>query len=436
MAVTTERLPGSMVSIRIEVPEERLRGALEGAMRQLATQIEAEGIKPGETPPEVVEQLFGKPRVVQTALDELLPEVYNEAVTSEALETVDTPEFEVTSMNPLVVEAKVAVQPTVSLGDYLALRARLVAPEHPADEVNEELTRLRGRFAVLEPVDRAIEWDDTVRADVTIEMELDGEPRRHQVAGAEFRLWPGQVTSLPGFAEKMIGLERGVEHEFTVRLPEDHATTELAGGEARYTVTVQEVRQERLPALDDDFARTLGRELESVEQLRASVDAGLRLGAEQSALAEYHDRIVELLLAGAELDYPNVFIEREIDRLLAEQSGDASLSTAGLARWLDGLGQTLDEVREALTEEAELNVRRAVVLEGLARQEGVEVGEAQVDERLAEVARSMAGADADEDALERLRASLDTEDGRRQVQAQLVAQAALNRLTKICAGAA
>lgn len=436
MAVVTERLPGSMVSMEIEVAEERFRLALEGSVRRLASQIEGGGIESGQAPPEVVEQVFGRPRVLQGALDELVPQVYDEAVAGEGLEPVDAPEVEVTSINPLVVSVTVAVQPTVSLGDYRSLRARLVAPTHSADEVNEELMRLRGRFAVLEPVDRPIEWDDTVRADVGIEIDLDGESRRHRVAGAEFRLWPGQVASLPGFAEKMVGLARGVEHSFAVQLPADYETAELAGQEARYRVTVREVRQERLPALDDDFARSLGRDVEGVEQLRASVDAGLRLGAEQTALAEYHDRIVDLLLAKAELDYPAVFVEREVDRLLAEESGDVTQTAPGLERWLEGRGQTLEEVRYALAETAELNVRRAVALDGLARQEGVEVSEGQVDERLGEVARGMAGAGANEEAVGQLRASLDTEDGRRQVQAQLVAQAALNRLTMICAGTA
>ena len=435
MAVATERLPDSMVSMEIEVAEERFRNALEAAVRRLAGRIESDGVEPEDVPPDVVEQLFGRSRVVQAALETLIPEVYDEAVSGEELEPVGDPEFEVTSMNPLVVSVTVAVQPTVSLGDYRSLRARLVAPEHSADEVNEELMKLRGRFAVLEPADRPIEWDDTVRADVTIAIDLDGGRLSHSVSGAEFRLWPGKVTSLPGFAEQMIGLERGVEYGFAVRLPEDYATSELAGQEARYTVTVREVRQERLPALDDDFARTLGREIESVEQLRASVDTGLRLGAEQTALAKHHDRIVELLLAKAELDYPAVFVEREVDRLLAEESGDASQSTAGLEQWLEGRGQTLEDMRDALTEEAELNVRRAVVLDGLAREEGVDVSVQEIDGRLTEVAHSMAGPDATEESIAQLRESIDTDEGRLQVQSQLLAQAALDRLTMICAGA-
>lgn len=242
MTVTTERLPDSMVSMRIEVAEERFRDALEAAVQRLATQIEGGGVKPGEAPPDVVEQLFGRPRVVQEALDELVPAVYDEAIASEALDPVEPPEVEVSSMNPLVVSVSVAVQPTVSLGDYRSLRARLVAPEHSAEEVNEELTKLRSRFAVLEPVDRAVEWGDTVRADVTIEMDVDGEARRHEVPQAEFRLWPGTVVSFPGFAEQVTGLTRGSERTCAVTLPGDYESAELAGTEARYTIAVREVK--------------------------------------------------------------------------------------------------------------------------------------------------------------------------------------------------
>jgi trigger factor len=430
LPVTTERLPRSLVAFQIEVEPDRIEASLEKAAKKVARQVRIPGFRPGKAPRNIVERTVGRPALLQEALDDLLPEVYNEIIESESLEPIAQPEFDLESMEPLVVKARVAVRPTVAMPGYRDLRAP--RPEAKLDEADIEraLTNLRRRFATLEPVERAVAWGDTVRADVRVQAEGQAEP--HVEDDAEFRLEEGTVISLPGFQEALIGRERGGPYEFDVTLPEDFAAEELRGKSAHYVVTIHEVKQEILPDLDDEFVASLDEGFENVAALRERVEAQVKQNADQVALASYHDEIVDLLVASAEMDYPEILVTREVDRIIDEQSNHASHTQEGLDRWLEAIGHTEAALRAELEPQADLNVRRALVVGELVRQEALEVTEADIDTRLDDLVSSMIGAEAPAESRARIRELLNTDAGRSQVKSDLTTKVALERLVDIC----
>lgn len=430
MAVTTERLPRSLVALQIEVEADRVEASLEKAARRVAQQVRIPGFRPGKAPRQIVERTVGRSALLQEALEDLLPEVYNEVVESESLDPVAQPEFDLESMDPLVVKATVPVRPTVDLGEYRSLRAPRPAAEVSEDDLEQALTNLRRRFATLEPVDRAIEWGDIVRADVSVQAEGQAEP--HVEEDAEFRLDRDAVVSLPGFLDALVGRERGGPYEFDIALPEDFSAEELRGKNAHYIVTIHEVKQEILPDLDDDFAKSLDEGFETVAELSERVREQVSAAAEQNALVAYHDEIVDLLVASADMDYPEVLVHREVDRIIDEQSNHASHTQEGLDRWLEAIGHTEDELRGELEPQADLNVRRALAIGELMRQEELEVTEAQIDDRLDELVGSMIGGEAPEETRARIRELLNTDTGRSQVKSDLSTKIALERLVEIC----
>ncbi|MSP21660.1 MAG: trigger factor [Dehalococcoidia bacterium] len=429
LSVTTERLPRSLVALQIEVDPERVEASLEKAAKRVARQVRIPGFRPGKAPRNIVERTVGRPALLQEALDDLLPEVYNEVVESESLDPIAQPEFDLESMEPLVVKARVAVRPTIDMNEYRSLRAP--RPEAKLDEadIDRALTNLRRRFATLEPVDRAVAWGDTVRADVWVQAEGQAEP--HVEEDAEFRIEEGTVVSLPGFQDQLVGRERGGPYEFDVTLPEDFSAEELRGKTAHYVVTIHEVKQEILPDLDDEFAASLDEGFENVTELRARVESQVKQTAEQSALGAYHDEIVDLLVASAEMDYPEILVTREVDRIIDEQSNHASHTQEGLDRWLEAIGHTEAALRAELEPQADLNVRRALVVGELVRQEALEITEADIDARLDELVANMIGAEAPEDSRLRIRELLNTDAGRSQIKSDLTTKVALGRLVEI-----
>lgn len=427
VSVTTERLPKARIALEIEVDQERVDKHMNRAVQRISKQVRIPGFRPGKAPRQTIERHVGSAAILQEALEELVPEVYNEVLADQQIEAIDQPEFELKSTEPLVVKATVPVKPDVDLGDYQALRAPKPAVEISDDQVRETILNLRRQFAVLEPVERGVAWDDHVRADVTVTVE--GQPE-HREEDAEFPVREGSVVSLPGFVEQLVGLEPG-EHEFDVTLPEDFASAELAGKSAHYALTIHEVKREILPDLDEEFVKSLDEEgIETVAQLEERVRSDLQAQAERNANDDYHNEIIDLLVATATLDYADVLVDREIDRLIDRESNHASHTREGLENWLKAVGTTEDELREALREQADLNVRRALVLSELVEAEKIQITDTEIDDEIDDLVTQMAGSAAE--SQQAVRNLFDTGEGRISIKNQLVTRGAVERLEAIC----
>lgn len=434
MGVTAERLPRSLVALEIEVDDERLEAQMDKAVRRLSQRVRIPGFRPGKAPRQIVERTLGRPALLQEALEELLPDVYNEAIESQDIQAIGQPEFDLKSTEPLVVSATVAVRPTIDLRDYQSLRVPRPEVEPAEGEVDEALTSLRRRYATLDPVDRAVEWNDVVRADVTVSVEGQTEPP-HVEEGAEFAVTEGGVVSLPGFLEHLIGLERGGPYEIEFALPEDYPAADLAGKTAHYTLTLHEVKQQILPDLDDDFAKSLDEEgIETVEQLRERVVQNIEASAKAQAENAYREEVLDLLVVSADLDYPEILVEREIDRMVDRESNHAAHTREELDRWLDSIGRTEDEVRDSLRAQADIAVRRALVLGELASREELSIADEEIEaeiERMAGQFNFRLSDDITEEQRDAIRAIFDTPDNRSSITNQLMTTKTLERLEEI-----
>ena len=431
MPVTTERLPGSLIALKFEIDDERLEASMGKAVKRVAKQIKIPGFRPGKAPREVVERTVGRSALVQEALDELMPGLYEETLESEEIDAIAQPEFELESIEPLIVNAKVPVRPTIELNDYKSLRAPREEVVATDEQIEESITNLRRRFATLEPADRAVDWGDTVRADVTVTVDGQGDP--HTEEDAEFRVTKDAVISLPGFLDELIGLERGGPYDFTFNLPEDFDAQDIAGKTASYTVKIHEVKQEVLPELDDDFAKSLDEDgVETVEALHTRMRESVQEQLDADAKATYQDEILDLLLATAELDYPEVLVEQDIHRLIDQLSNHASHTQEDLDRWLTLIGKTEQEVRDEQRPQAEKGVQRMLVLSELIKAESIEVPDSEVDDEIDKMIDQISGETDDEEQRTAVRKMVDTPEGRSSILDGLITRAALDALVEIC----
>lgn len=420
MRVSTERLADSQVALQIEVDEERLEQALESAYRRLAAKAKIPGFRPGKAPRAVVKRHLGEETIRQEAIDRLMPQVYREALEQEEIEPVDQAVFELVTEQPLVAKFTVPVRPSVHLGDYTSLRVSREPVVVEAERVQEGLEALRQRYATLEPVSRPVQWDDVVRADV--EGTVDGAPLVRE-EDAEFQLAEGRTISLPGFAEGLIGHEKGDEFELSVAVPEEVTDERLRGREARYRVRIKETKQLLLSELDDDFARQVGEGFESIAALRARVEQDLREALEREAEHRYHDQVLDTLAERAQLEYPAVLVDREVERLLQDQLGPSASgkSREQLERYLQQMGKSEGELRPV----AERRVRRSLVLSQVAEAEHIEVTDEEVE---AEISRLSDGAGSQADEVRRLFSNERAKEGLRR---SLVTRTTLERLVQI-----
>ena len=166
MKVTAERIPEARVVLEVEIDDERLQRSLDQAYRRLAPRTRVPGFRPGKAPRPLVERALGHDRLLQEAVDRLLPEAYEEAVQAQGLDPIAAPELEVLQMEPVRFKATVPLQPEVGLGAYQSLSMKREAVEITEEQIQAALLEIRRRHAILEPVDRPLQYNDRLTVDI------------------------------------------------------------------------------------------------------------------------------------------------------------------------------------------------------------------------------------------------------------------------------
>lgn len=387
MKVETEELPNSEVALSFEVEPVRLERALDAAARRLAQRVNIAGFRRGKAPRALVERVLGKESVLEEALEHLLPEVYREAAKDQQIRALTEPEFDVQSVSPLRAKATVVVPPAVTLGDYRSIKHDAPSPSVTPEDVDQSLQQLRERHADWVPVERASEMDDLVVIDVT--GESDEKTMVHQ-QDVDYLLEPGRTSPVPEFAEAIVGMAAGDQRFFDLTVPENDERQDLAGKTVSFRVTMKEVRAKELPELDDYFASTVGA-YNSMDELRAKVEAELLEQASNTADEQILRDVVEQALALSNVELPEKLLEHEMQRSrdrLARNLDTYGMSTEQYNRLL---GRTDSEMEESLRTRVETELREEFVLQAIAAQEGLTVTDTEVDARIDAVVRSDGG---------------------------------------------
>lgn len=425
MKVSTERLPDSQLKVDIEVEPERVERSIEAAYRRLAPRVKIPGFRPGKAPRPMVErQLGGRDALLHEALDRLLPEVYDEVVDEQSIDAIDLPKLSITSIEPVAFTATVPVRPSVQLGDYRSLRVEHEPVEIPEEQVDATLERLQRTQATVEPAERPVQLGDVVRANVTA--VIDGEEQFTQ-DDAEFPIREGVEVSLPGFTGNLVGMGRGEKREFGVPFPDDYQDEPLRGKRIDYTVTINEIKEERLPTLDNEFAQGVGKGYESVEVLKDEIRADIRAELERQERSRYETRALDELVPLAELEYPSILVERELEHLMTDHKGGRS---PDVSNQIERLGKSEDEIKADLRPQAEERVRKSLILGELTQAENLDVNEDEVE---AELSRLSEGAG---EAAEQLRELFANDSGRATIRRSLLTRKTFERLVEIAEGTA
>jgi trigger factor len=430
----------------IEVEAERVDAAREKALRKLGPRAKVPGFRPGKAPKDLVRRYFGEERILDEALDDLVPDIYREAVEGdETIDPIARPRLVVETTEPLVVKATIPVRPTITLGDYAAIR---VEPEDvTVDEarVDETLTVLRRRAATLEPVDRPLQWRDIARITLEGTVEVEGaaptlvgpggetlvasKQREPMVSRqeAEIQLVEDRAVLFPGFEEALIGHAKGETIEFDLAVPEAITDEKFAGKQVHFTVTIEDTKEEVLPDLDDAFAKQVGEGFDTVDVLRDRIRADILKAEEERRDNRYHDEILGQLVDGATIDFPPVLLESEIDRLLHEQTGQQD--HAEVEKLLAQMGKTEEQARDELRPIAEMRLRRSLALTQVTENEKIAVAEDEID---AEIETMVTGAGAQADQLRQL---FSGEAARDRIRSRLLTRKTLDLLVGIATGA-
>ncbi|HEX7363819.1 MAG TPA: trigger factor [Dehalococcoidia bacterium] len=423
MKVTTEPVENRQIALNIEMEPVEIDKYLDRAYGRLVKKVAVPGFRKGKAPRDILERHIGKDALFQEALEDLIPRVYKEALDEQKIEPIDQPEFELIKTEPLIFKALVPLKPEVKLGDYKKIKVESKPVKVSKKDIDATVEQLREQQAVLLPVDRTVQFGDVVTMDV--EGERDGEtfPIRKD---ALYEVAKEARLPLPGFAEKLEGMAKGEERSFVLSYPDDYEMKELAGKEHKFKVAVKEIKEKKLPEVNDEFAKSLGKD--DVASLLEQIESNMKTRAEERARAELEQMAVDKLIELGELAYPPVLVEREIDRLLNEEARHFAEGVTGLEGYLKTLNKTMEDHRQELKPIASKRVVRSLALGGLAESEKIEVTESDID---AEVEKMAQDADKQADDVRKL---FSLPQPRESIRQFLTGKKALDRLVEIATG--
>jgi len=426
LKVTTEPLENRQLAVTIEVDDDRTQQGMRRAARNIAKEMRIPGFRRGKAPFDVIVQRFGESTVRREAADLLAEDIVREALAEEGIDAYAPGELTEIVVDPLTYKLTIPLPPTVKLSEYDQYRLESEPAEVTEEQVEAALERIQEENTVFESVERPSIWEDGIALNLVARAEDGAEVLKGD--DLHLVLEAGGTDPVPGFPEAIEGMTPGQERSFTLTLPVDFPQEAYAGQDAEFTVTVNDVYNQIIPALDDDLARTVG-SFESLDELTTQIRDQIRAAAQAQQDREYAAQVVEALVEQATVDYPPIVLEQELDQVVAEaERSITSQSRLSMEDFLRMEGKTKEEFRESLTPRAATRITQALVLTEVVQIEGLGIDEEEIEASIDRASNSWGS------RAEMVRTSLESEGGKRAMANRLLADKAIQRLVAIAKG--
>ncbi|MCH5002538.1 trigger factor [Listeria monocytogenes] len=387
MSVKWEKQEGNVGKLTFEIEQEKVKEGLDRAFVKVRKTLNVPGFRKGKVPRQIFNQRFGEEALFQDALDILLPEVYSAAIDEAGIDPVDTPQVNIESMEKgetWVLTAEVTVKPEVKLGDYKGLEVEKRETELTTEELEAELKQLQERQAELVvKEDAPAENGDTVILD--FEGFKDGVAfEGGQAENHSLELGSGQF--IPGFEEKLVGLKAGDEADIELTFPEEYHAEDLAGQPVVFKVKLHEIKTKEVPALDDELAKDIDEEVETLAELKEKISKRLQEAKEESVAQAKQEEVIAKAVENAEVDIPHAMVHHEADHLMNHFAQDLQAQGLTPELYYQFTGQTEEAMHAQMEKDAEKRVKMNLVLEAIAEAENIEPTEEAIDEEISTLA--------------------------------------------------
>ncbi|MBM7571999.1 trigger factor [Aquibacillus albus] len=396
MSAKWEKQEGNEGVLTVEVDAEKFDQALDQAFKKVVKQVQIPGFRKGKIPRSIFDKRFGVESLYQDAVDIILPQEYTNAVEETGIEPIDQPEVDITQIEQgktLIFTAKVTVKPEVKLGEYKGLEVEEVETEVTDEDVENELKQQQEQQAELVVKEEGtVENGDTVTID--FEGFVDGEAFEGGKA-ENHQLEIGSGSFIPGFEDQLVGKEAGADTEVKVTFPEEYHAENLAGKEATFKVKIHEIKAKELPELDDEFAKDVDEEVETLDELKQKIRKRLEEQKENDAQNQKRESLIEQASDNAEVNIPQAMVDSELDRMLKEFEQRLQMQGMTIDMYYQFSGQDENALKEQMKIDAEKRVKTNLTLEAIANTENIEVSDEDVNKELESMA-SMYQADVEQ----------------------------------------
>lgn len=388
MSVSFENKATNRGVITFTIGQDKIKPALDQAFNKVKKNLNAPGFRKGHMPRAVFNQQFGEEALYEDALNALLPAAYQAAVAELSLDVVAQPKIDIKSMEKgqeWTLTAEVVTKPEVKLGDYKNLEVSVEATKEVTDaEVDEKVERERNNLAELIVKECAAELGDTVVIDFVGSVdgvEFDGGK------GENFSLELGSGQFIPGFEDQLVGAKAGETVEVNVTFPEQYQAEDLAGKDAKFVTTVHEVKAKEVPALDDELAKDIDEEVETLDELKAKYRKELESAKEIAFDDAVEGAALELAVANAEIvELPEEMVHDEVHRAMNEFMGNMQRQGISPEMYFQLTGTTEEDLHKQYEADADKRVKTNLVIEAIAKAEGFEASDEEIEKEINDLA--------------------------------------------------
>ena len=344
------------------------------------------GFRKGKAPFNIVERMYGDEIFYEDAFNEVVPDELETAVKENNLEVVSRPDIDVKQIGKgqdLIFTAVMQTKPEAELGKYKGVEIKKIEYKVTDEDVNHELEHMQEHNArIITVEDRPVKEKDI--AVIDFEGFVDGKAFEGGKA-ENHELEIGSNTFIPGFEEQIIGMKAGEEKNINVTFPEDYFSKDLVGKEATFKVKLHEIKEKKLPTLDDEFAKDVS-EFDTLNDLKTSIKEKKQAQNDDRAKHETESLAIEAVSNNTPIDIPSGMIETEIDAMIRDLEQQLSYQGINLDQYLHMINKTRKEIEDNYKEQAEKNVKSRLVLEAIIKEEKLEASDDEVSAKIKEMA--------------------------------------------------
>ncbi|MBA2796073.1 trigger factor [Streptococcus porcinus] len=374
--------------ITFTINQEKIKPALDQAFNKIKKDLNVPGFRKGHLPRPIFNKKFGEEVLYEDALNIILPSAYEEAVSELALEVVAQPKIDIVSMEKgkdWEISAEVVTKPEVKLGDYKDLTVEVdLSKEVTDEEVDEKIERERKNLAELVVKEDAAVEGDTVVIDFVGSVdgvEFDGGK------GDNFSLELGSGQFIPGFEEQLVGVKAGETKDVNVTFPENYQAEDLAGKDAKFVTTIHEVKAKEVPELDDELAKDIDEEVETLDELKAKYRKELEAAKEIAYDDAVEGAAIELAVDNAEIvELPEEMVHDEVHRSMNEFMGNMQRQGISPEMYFQLTGTSEEDLHKQYEAEADKRVKTNLVIEAIAKAEGFEATDEEIEKEINDLA--------------------------------------------------
>ncbi|MFW6195501.1 MAG: trigger factor [Chloroflexota bacterium] len=426
MKVTQEPADEQQVVLHVEVDEDHLEEHMNRAYRSLVQKVNIPGFRKGKAPRRIVENMIGREHLLEEAMESLVPDAVSKAIEQESVQAYGAPSVNVTEREPLPkLDVTVPLEPTVDLADYRSIGVSAEPEEVTDEQVEEAIERMRQSQATWEPVERPVQHGD--RAVIAAEGKADGQTIISTGEDtAEYLVEEGSTNPLPGFADELVGMSAGQEKDFTLSAPDDHQSEEIAGKDVEFHVRVDEVKEQVLPELDDDLARSAGEGYETLDELRQGLREQYEQSAREQAESQLRDQALDQVIERSEFHISPLLIEHEAEHVLEDQQQALQRYQISVQDYMRSVGKSGQEMLAEARDSATTRLKRTLVVDRLVEEEGIDVSDEEIEQEIENYISSYG-----EQGQEVDRSQFDTDETRQSIQNMLKRRKAVDRLVEL-----